>query len=148
MDSLSSSERDCASMATGSSAVGIVHGRSTRGLSGLGQRVAGLRAGQPADRGDVTGDHARRRHLVLAERVRQRADALVLVVVLVTGAVGEEGGEVPRDVHRASGVRVPEKTRTTLTRPTYWSLLVRTTSATSGPSGSQVTGAGAGRRWA
>ena len=45
----------------------------------------------------------------------------------------------PETCTGASGTRVPEKTRTMLTRPTYWSLLVRTTSATSGPSGSQVT---------
>ena len=34
-----------------------------------------------------------------------------------------------------SAVRVPEKTRTRLTRPTYWSLVVFTTSATSAPRG-------------
>ncbi len=38
----------------------------------------------------------------------------------------------------ASGVSVPEKTRTRLTRPTYWSLEVRTTSATRVPRGSLV----------
>ena len=46
-------------------------------------------------------------------------------------------------MHRLSGSRVPEKTRTRLTRPTYGSLVVFTTSATSGPSGSQVTGSAA-----
>ncbi len=42
-----------------------------------------------------------------------------------------------------SGRSVPEKTRTRLMRPTYGSLVVLTTSATSGPSGSHVSpGAG------
>src|SRR6266540_921219 len=39
-----------------------------------------------------------------------------------------------------SGRSVPEKTRTRLTRPTYGSIVVLTTSATSGPFGSQVSG--------
>ena len=39
----------------------------------------------------------------------------------------------------ASGSRVPEKTRTRLSRPTYGSLVVLTISATSGPSGSHDT---------
>jgi|GEM_PF-7054817 len=39
----------------------------------------------------------------------------------------------------ASSVRrVPENTRTSDRRPEYWSLVVRITCATSGPSGSQV----------
>ena len=61
------------------------------------------------------------------------ADPLVLVVVLVA-AVGQE---VPGHVHVWSGRRVPEKTRTRLIRPTYGSVVVLTTSATSGPAGSQ-----------
>ena len=40
----------------------------------------------------------------------------------------------------ASGVSVPEKTRTRLTRPTYWSLEVFTISATSWPRGSPLIG--------
>src|SRR5439155_1536892 len=40
-----------------------------------------------------------------------------------------------------SGRSVPENTRTRLTRPTYGSMVVLTTSATSGPLGSQVSGA-------
>ena len=58
MDSLSSSERDSASMATGSSAVGIVQGFSTRGFSGL-ESVSPVsaRLSRPIAR-DVTGDHA------------------------------------------------------------------------------------------
>ena len=39
-----------------------------------------------------------------------------------------------------SGRSVPENTRTRLTRPTYASVVVRTTSATSGPSGSHCSG--------
>ena len=39
-----------------------------------------------------------------------------------------------------SGRSVPENTRTSETRPTYGSMVVLTTSATSGPSGSQVSG--------
>ena len=91
------------------------------------------------------GDHPVGRHLLAAEGMRQGADPLVLVVVGVAGALAEERREVAGDVHRDwSGSRVPEKTRTTLTRPTYGSLVVFTTSATSGPDGSH--GAGAGRR--
>src|SRR5262249_56026955 len=39
-----------------------------------------------------------------------------------------------------SGVSVPEKTRTSETRPTYGSIVVLTTSATSGPFGSHDSG--------
>ena len=67
---------------------------------GTGQGVAGLGAGESADRGDVTGDDARGRHLVLSERIGERADPLVLVVVLVTAGVGEERGEVTGHVYR------------------------------------------------
>ena len=42
-----------------------------------------------------------------------------------------------------SGCRVPQNTRTRLTRPTYGSVVVRTTSATSGPSGSHCSGGSA-----
>ena len=41
----------------------------------------------------------------------------------------------PQTCSALSGVRVPEKTRTSESRPTYGSLVVRTTSATSGPRG-------------
>ncbi len=51
----------------------------------VGQRVSGFGAGQPADRADVTRHHGARRSLLLAERERQRADSLVLVVILVAG---------------------------------------------------------------
>ena len=109
VDSLSSSERDIASMATGSSA-GRHRPRAQHSwLVRIGERVAGLRAGQPADRGDVTRHHACCRHVVLAERVRQGADPLVLVVVLVAGPVGEEGREVPGDVHRDVGRQGPRE---------------------------------------
>jgi hypothetical protein len=61
----------------------------------VGQRVSGLGAGQPADRADVACHHGARGPLLLAERERQGADALVLVVVLVACggavAVAEEG---------------------------------------------------------
>ena len=49
----------------------------------VGQRVSGFGAGQPADRADVARHHGARRPLLLAERERQRADPLVLVVILV-----------------------------------------------------------------
>src|ERR1043165_9682727 len=45
-----------------------------------------------------------------------------------------------------SGRSVPENTRTRETRPTYGSTVVLTTSATSGPWGSQDSGAGGGAR--
>ena len=46
----------------------------------------------------------------------------------------------PETCTGASGVSVPEKTRTRLTRPTYWSLEVFTISATSVPRGSPLIG--------
>ncbi len=46
----------------------------------------------------------------------------------------------PETCTALSGRSVPEKTRTSETRPTYGSIVVLTTSATSGPFGSQVSG--------
>ena len=105
------------------------------------ERVAGLGPGQLGDRDDVAGHRDRHRALVLAQRRGQRADPLVDVVVLVT-AVGRSrrNGRSARTRGRASGRSVPQKTRTRLTRPTYGSVVVFTTSATSGPAGSAVSG--------
>ena len=64
-----------------------------------GEGVTGLRAAEAADRPDVACDHARSRDLLCPERVREGTEALVLVMVLVAGVVGEEGGEVSRDVY-------------------------------------------------
>ena len=69
-----------------------------------GEGVAGLGPGQPADGGDVAGDDALRRSLLLAERVCERADPLVVVVVVVARAGAEERREVTGHVHRAVGV--------------------------------------------
>ena len=70
----------------------------------VGQRVAGLGAGQPADRAQVARDHGCRRPLLLAERERQRADPLVLVVIRAWRAsFTEEGREMARHVNRRVG---------------------------------------------
>ena len=60
-----------------------IHGLQHQRIGLVGQRVSGFGAGQPADRTDVAGHHGARGPLLLAERERQRADPLVLVVVLV-----------------------------------------------------------------
>ncbi len=65
-----------------------------------GERVAGLRPGQPADRGDVAADHPAAPAAALAERVGQRADPLVVVVVGVARLGAEERREVSGHVHR------------------------------------------------
>ena len=69
----------------GAAARASIHGLSTSGVS-LSERVSPVSAlRQLGDRADVAGDHAVGRPLGLAERDRERADALVLVVVLVAG---------------------------------------------------------------
>ena len=67
------------------------------------QRVAGLGPGQPADRAQVARDHGLGRHQAAAEGVGQRADLLVLVVVLVAQLRAEERREVAGHVHRLLG---------------------------------------------
>ena len=69
----------------------------------VGEGVAGLGPGQLPDRADVARDDQVGRSLGLAERDRERADALVLVVVLVAGVLAEERREVAGDVHRGVG---------------------------------------------
>ena len=65
--------------------------------------VAGLGARQLGDRADVAGDRSADEALGLAERRRQRADPLVLVVILVAALVAVELGEVARHVHGRIG---------------------------------------------
>ena len=67
------------------------------------ERVAGLGPGQSADRAQVAGDDLVRRALGPAERVGERADPLVLVVVGMARGLAEERGEVPGDVHGLVG---------------------------------------------
>ena len=118
VESLSSSDFVAASIATGSSGVGSDHGRSTRGSS-TEESVSPVSArAEPPDGGDVAAHHPVRRLQVLTERVGERADPLVVVVVGVAGLGAEERREVAGHVHGPSGSRVPEKTRTRLTRPT------------------------------
>ena len=146
-ESLSSSDLVAASIATGSSGVGIDHGLSTRGWSDAGEGVAGLGPRQPADRGDVAGDHPVGRHL-LARRTDGPARRSA------RPRRGPRGRSRRRRTTRSgrrrardwSGSSVPEKTRTTLTRPTYGSLVVFTTSATSGRRRVARRGAGAAPR--
>ncbi len=58
---------------------------------------------------------------------------------LSSSGLPKKDAKCPDTCTVASGRTVPEKTRTRLTRPTYGSEVVLTTSATSGPSGSQVS---------
>ena len=55
VDSLSSSLREAAATATGSSGSGITHGSTSSGSVGAAQRVAGLGVVEPGDGHDVTG---------------------------------------------------------------------------------------------
>ena len=72
---------------------------------GSGEGVSGLGARHPADGAEVAGHHGLGWHQRPAEGVRQGADLLVLVVVLVPQLGAEEGREVAGHVHR--GVRQP-----------------------------------------
>ena len=139
--SLSSSALARASIATGSSGSGIVHGsqHQRRRPCRRGCRRSRRGCSRPiAQMSPATAQSAGR--WVLPERDRQRADPLVLVVVLVARRASPKNDEKwPETCTVASGRSVPEKTRTRLTRPTYGSVVVLTTSATSGPSGSQVS---------
>ena len=104
VESLSSSDFVSASIAIGSSGVGSDHGRSTRGSS-TEESVSPVsaRVSRP-DRGDVAADHPVRRLEGLAERVGERPDPLVVVVVGVAGLGAEERREVAGHVHRLVGV--------------------------------------------
>jgi len=55
-------------------------------------------------------------------------------------SVPKKSEKCPETCTVVSGERVPEKTRTREIRPTYGSVVVLTTSATSGPAGSQLSG--------
>ena len=139
MESLSSSERDDASIATGSSAVGIVQGLSTRGWSGLDSvSPVSARLSRPIEAMSPATTRAAGTWCWPKGWARApiRSSSSWSSWPASSAKKAEKWPETCTD---ASGTRVPEKTRTMLTRPTYWSLLVRTTSATSGASGSQVT---------
>lgn len=69
------------------------------------QRVPGLSASQLADGHDVPGHGKSDRALGFAQRVGQHPDALVFIVVVVTGEFGIEGLEVSRDVHACVGAQ-------------------------------------------
>ncbi len=141
-DGLSSSALPWARTASGSSRVRRRPGLDQDRVAGRGERVAGLRLAEPGHARQIARDAPVQRVLPAAERRGQRPDAEFR---LVTGARGVPVASRPWP-HRcteSSGRRVPEKTRTSETRPTYGSEDVFTTSATSGPSGSQ-TGAGRG----
>ena len=105
-ESLSSSALLCATIATGSSGSGSDRPQHP-GVVDVGQRVPGLRAGEPADR-SRSRPRAGRGHLRAPEGVGQRADPLVLVVVLVAGGLAEERGEVGRRCTVWSRTSVPE----------------------------------------
>ncbi len=127
-------------MATGSSAVGIVHGFSTRGWSGL-ESVSPVsaRVSRPIEPMSPASTLAAWTWCWPNgwDRAPMRSSSSWSSWPASSAKNAEKW---PDTWTEASGTSVPENTRAMLTRPTYWSLLVRTTSATSGPSGSQVTG--------
>jgi hypothetical protein len=112
--SLSSSAFEWATIATGSSGSGITQGSTRSGLS-LSERVSPVSALCSLATATMSPATAwLDRALDLAQRRGERADALVDVVVLVAVVRGEVAGHV----HRGVGATVPEKTRTSETRPT------------------------------
>ena len=100
-----------------------------------GQGVAGLGAAELADRAEVAGDHARRPARG-GGRTGRTSEPTFSSSSWSSWPDSAPKNDVkwPDTCTGASGSSVPEKTRTRLTRPTYWSLVVLTTSATSGPS--------------
>ena len=126
--------------------LGQAHGLSTTRLRPSSERVSPVsaRVSRPIAH-EVAGDDLRRPGRSCLPKGWDSAPMpLVLVVVGVRPRLAEERREVTGHVHAtASGRSVPLKTRTRLSRPTYGSLVVLTTSATSGATGSQVM-AGAG----
>ena len=101
------------------------------------QGVSGFGPAQSADRADVTGDDRRRGALLLSQRERQGADALVLVMVGMAVRRAEEGRKMARHVHGRVGRDGPGE-HPDQADPADGSDAVFTTSASNGPSGSQV----------
>ena len=123
--------------ATGSSGSGISHGSISSGSS-LAESVSPVSARVSLATAQMSpamhcGDGALR----LAQRRGERADPLVDVVVLVA-AVGR--GRARRRARSRPGAGCRRRPGPGEIRPTYGSVVVLTTSATSGPSGSQVSG--------
>ena len=136
-ESLSSSALDFATTATGSSGSGITHGSISSGSS-FAESVSPVSARASLATAQMSPAIAR-------DTVR---------CVLPSGEVmaptfsSTSWSSWPRSLRKCpdtctteSGRRVPEKMRTREMRPTYGSVVVLTTSATSGPSGSHVSGA-------
>ena len=135
-ESLSSSALLCATIATGSSGSGIDHGRSTRGSS-TEESVSPVSA-------RVSRPIAHRSPATIREAgTWLRPNGCASAPIRSSSSWSSWPEPSPKndatwpDTCTAwSGDRVPEKTRTRLSRPTYGSLVVLTISATSGPSGS------------
>ena len=134
-ESLSSSALVCATIATGSSGSGISQGSISSGVVLVGQGVAGLgpgRAWRPRRcrrRSPARPCAAPCRAARTARRPARRR----------RGPRGRGPARpCPDTCTVASGRSVPENTRTSEIRPTYGSVVVLTTSATSGPAGSQA----------
>ena len=141
--SLSSSALLRATIATGSSGSGIDHGRSTRGSS---TRRACRRSRRGVSRPIAQMSPATTRSAGAWVRPNGCDSAPIRSSSSWSGwpaSSPKNAVKWPETCTVWSGASVPEKTRTRLSRPTYGSLVVFTTSATSGPSGSQVIGAAA-----
>ena len=140
--SLSSSDLLAAVMATGSSGSGKIHGSTSTGAFGL-LNVSVVSA-------------------LVSLATTARSPAIAIALGLNKSARGEESSPTrssaswprcpsrrsspakrarwPETCTTESGRSVPLNMRTILTRPTYGSLVVRMTSATSGPLGSHTRG--------
>ena len=106
-DSLSSSALDLATMATGSSGSGIDHGSISSGWS-LSDSVSPVSArAELGHRADVAGPALRHRPLLLAQRRGQRADPLVVVVVVVPAGRAAVAGHVHGGVGPQRARRTP-----------------------------------------
>ena len=136
--SLSSSALLCATIAIGSSGSGSDHGISTRGSS-TDERVSPVSA---RDRRPIAQmSPATTRVAGIWVRPNEWLSAPIFSSSSWSSwpaSAPKNDVKCPETCTDSSGRSVPEKTRTMLSRPTYGSLVVFTTSATSGPSGSQV----------
>ena len=140
VESLSSSDLVSASMATGSSGVGSDQGRSTRGsstdesVSPVSARVSRPTEAMSPATTRLAGDRCCPNGCA-SEPSRSSSSWSSWPTSSPKNDV-----RCPETCTGRSASSEPENTRTRLTRPTYGSLAVLTTSASSGPSGSQVTG--------
>ncbi len=139
-DSLSSSALDFATMATGSSGSGISQGSISSGWS-LAERVSPVSALPSL----ATAQMSPAMHCATVRCVLPSGEVSAPTFSSTSWSSrprSEPGKELewPETCTVVSGRMVPENTRTSEMRPTYGSVVVLTTSATSGPAGSHDSG--------